>query len=196
VNGNRRNKLALRICFGSTTLSVGSCIVLEPIRVPLGVGHAPNLYFISNHHHIRVCVLFRSYLSLNSVVVHQFVRPPPRDQYSFDCVLPVLACVLDCACKDKPSWWGHSCVTGDNQWSSGVAIARICSLGALDHQRRGLHPIKLSYLTEDRASPSISLHRDVFHCLACLWITQWPLTTRVLGFMGSKTLFCASVASP
>jgi hypothetical protein len=75
VNGNRRNKLALRICFGSATLSVGSCIVLEPIRVPLGVGHAPNLYFISNHHHIRVCVLFRSYLSLNSVAVHRFVRP-------------------------------------------------------------------------------------------------------------------------
>jgi hypothetical protein len=32
-------------------------------------------------------------------------------------------------------WRGHSCVMGDNQWSSGVVIARIYSLGALDHQR-------------------------------------------------------------
>jgi hypothetical protein len=45
---------------------------------------------------------------------------------------------------------------GDNQWSSGVAIVRICSIEALDHQRRDLHPIKLSYLTEDRASSSIT----------------------------------------
>jgi hypothetical protein len=40
-----------------------------------GVMQAPNLYFISNHHHIRVWVLLRSYLSSNSVVVHRFVRP-------------------------------------------------------------------------------------------------------------------------
>jgi hypothetical protein len=47
------------------------------------------------------------------------------------------------------------CVTGDNQWSSGVVIVRSRSLRALDHQRRDLHPIKLSYLTEDRALSSI-----------------------------------------
>jgi hypothetical protein len=41
---------------------------------------------------------------------------------------------------------------GDNQWSCGVVIARNRSLGALDHQRRDLHSIKLSYLTEDRAA--------------------------------------------
>jgi hypothetical protein len=76
---------------------------------------------------------------------------PTRNQHSFGYVLPVLACVLDCACRDKPSWRGHSCVTGENQQSSGVVIARICSLGALDHQRRDLHSIKLSYLTKDRA---------------------------------------------
>jgi hypothetical protein len=70
---------------------------------------------------------------------------------------PVLACVLDCACRDKPSWRGHSCVTGDNQWSCGVVIARNRSLGALDHQRRDLHSIKLSYLMEDRATSSINL---------------------------------------
>jgi hypothetical protein len=80
-----------------------------------------------------------------------------RNQHNFGCVLPVLACVLDCAFRDKPLWRGHLCVTGDKQCSRGVVIARIRSLGALDHQRRDLHPIKLSYLTEDRALPSITL---------------------------------------
>jgi hypothetical protein len=76
------------------------------------------------------------------------------------CVLDcVLACVLDCACRDKPSWRGHSCVTGDNQWSRGVVIARNRSLGALDHQRRDLHSIKLLYLTEDRAASSINWYQ-------------------------------------
>jgi hypothetical protein len=36
-------------------------------------------------------------------------------------------------------------------------IARNCLLGALDHQRRDLHSIKLSYLTEDRAASTITL---------------------------------------
>jgi hypothetical protein len=36
-------------------------------------------------------------------------------------------------------------------------IARNRSLGALDHQRRDLHSIKLSYLTEDRAASTIIL---------------------------------------
>jgi hypothetical protein len=89
---------------------------------------------------------------------------PPRDQCSFDYVLPVLACVLDCACKDKPSWKGHSYVTCDNQWSSGVVIARIRSLRALDHERRNLHPIKLSYHTEDQALLPIKWYQD----LGCL----------------------------
>jgi hypothetical protein len=44
----------------------------------------------------------------------------------------------------------------DNQRSSGVVIARIRSLEALDHQRRDLHPIKLSYLTDDRAFAILS----------------------------------------
>jgi hypothetical protein len=35
-------------------------------------------------------------------------------------------------------------------------IARNRSLGALDHQRRDLHSIKLSYLTEDRAASTIT----------------------------------------
>jgi hypothetical protein len=38
-------------------------------------------------------------------------------------------------------------------------IARNRSLGALDHQRRDLHSIKLSYLTEDRAASTISVPR-------------------------------------
>jgi hypothetical protein len=50
--------------------------------------------------------------------------------------------------------------TGDNQWSSDVVIARSGSFGALDHQRRDLHPNKLSYLTEDRASFSIKCYQD------------------------------------
>jgi hypothetical protein len=41
----------------------------------------------------------------------------------------------------------------DNQRSSGVVIARSHLLGALDHQRRDLHSIKLSYLTEDESRP-------------------------------------------
>jgi hypothetical protein len=67
---------------------------------------------------------------------------------------PVLACVLDCACRDKPSWRGHSCDTSDNQWSGGVVIAGFCSFGALDHQRRVLHQSSLLYLTEDQDSTS------------------------------------------
>jgi hypothetical protein len=69
---------------------------------------------------------------------------------------PILASVLGCAYRDKPLWRGHLCSTSDNQRSNGVVIARIRSLGALDHQRRDLHLIKLSYLTEDRASSSIT----------------------------------------
>jgi hypothetical protein len=42
-------------------------------------------------------------------------------------------------------------------------IARNRSLGALNHQRRDLHSIKLSYLTEDRVASSITLHVIDFH---------------------------------
>jgi hypothetical protein len=41
---------------------------------------------------------------------HQIVSPssacetPSRNQHNFGCVLPILACVLDCACRDKHSW--------------------------------------------------------------------------------------------
>jgi hypothetical protein len=73
---------------------------------------------------------------------------------------PVLACVLGCTCRDKPPWWGHLCGTGDNPCSSGVVIVRICSLGALDHQHRDLHLIKLLYLTKDQASYSIKWYQD------------------------------------
>jgi hypothetical protein len=48
---------------------------------------------------------------------------------------------------------------GDNQWSRGVVIARNHSLRDLDHQRRDLYSIKLSYLTEDRAASSINLYQ-------------------------------------
>jgi hypothetical protein len=49
---------------------------------------------------------------------------------------------------------------GDNQRSRGVVIARNRSLGALDHQRRDLHSIKLSYLTEDRAASTINWYQN------------------------------------
>jgi hypothetical protein len=45
---------------------------------------------------------------------------------------------------------------GDNQQIRGVVIARNRLIGALDHQRRDLHSIKLLYLTEDRAASTIS----------------------------------------
>jgi hypothetical protein len=38
-------------------------------------------------------------------------------------------------------------------------IVRNRSLGALDHQRRDLHSIKLSYLTEDRAASTINWYQ-------------------------------------
>jgi hypothetical protein len=99
-------------------------------------------------------------------ICHRTVRrssvceTPSHNQHNFGCVLPILACVLNCACRDKPSWRGHSCVMGDNQRSSGIVIARIRSLGALGHQRQDLHPIKLSYLPKDWASSSIILDMD------------------------------------
>jgi hypothetical protein len=51
---------------------------------------------------------------------------------------------------------------GDNQQSRGVVIARNRSLGALDHQRRDLHSIKLSHLTEDRAVSTIKEGENFF----------------------------------
>jgi hypothetical protein len=48
---------------------------------------------------------------------------------------------------------------GDNQRIRGVVIERNRSLGALDHQRRDLHSIKILYLTEDRASSSIKWYQ-------------------------------------
>jgi hypothetical protein len=99
-----------------------------------GVTHALELYLFSSPHHIRVG------FGLDHIFIEECRRlsvckTPPHDQYSFDCVIPILACVLDCACRDKSPWHGHSCVIGDNQQSSSIVIARIRSLGALDHQR-------------------------------------------------------------
>jgi hypothetical protein len=49
-------------------------------------------------------------------------------------------------------------------------IASNRSLGALDHQRRDLHSIKLSYLTEDRAAPTINMPASIPHGLECIGI--------------------------
>jgi hypothetical protein len=56
---------------------------------------------------------------------------------------------------------------GDNQRSSGVVIVRSRSLGGLDHQRRDLHPIKLSYLTEDRPYPFYQIGCDICYGHGC-----------------------------
>jgi hypothetical protein len=40
-----------------------------------GFTPAPNLYFNSSCHHIRVSVLLRSHISSNNIVVHRFVKP-------------------------------------------------------------------------------------------------------------------------
>jgi hypothetical protein len=49
---------------------------------------------------------------------------------------------------------------GDNKWSSSLVIARIRLLGAVDHQRRDLHSIKLSCHMEDWALLSIKWYQD------------------------------------
>jgi hypothetical protein len=49
--------------------------MLEPIRDTPGVVGAPNLYFINSCHHTGFWIFLRSYLSSNSVSIHQFVRP-------------------------------------------------------------------------------------------------------------------------
>jgi hypothetical protein len=119
------------------------------------------------------------------------VRPHPVINTIWLRFFPVLACVLDCACRDKPSWRGHSCVTGDNQRSRGVVIARNRSLGALDHQRRDLHSIKLSYLMEDRASSTI--RRGINSLPSNRVVSQifGPITAHntITGFTGSPSPF-------
>jgi hypothetical protein len=49
-------------------------------------------------------VMLRSYLSSNSVVVHRFVRPHLMINTVLIAFFHVLACVLSCPCRDKPSW--------------------------------------------------------------------------------------------
>jgi hypothetical protein len=83
---------------------------------------APNLYFISNHHHIRVWVLLRSYLSSNSVVVHRFVRPHLVINAVFIAFFMFLLVFL--IMFAGISLHGEvTCVTCDNQWSSDVMVS-------------------------------------------------------------------------
>jgi hypothetical protein len=55
--------------------SLGRVSCWSPLGVPPRVVHVLNLYFNSSHYHIRVWFLLRTYISLNSIVVHLFVRP-------------------------------------------------------------------------------------------------------------------------
>jgi hypothetical protein len=47
--------------------SLGRVSCWSPLGVPLGVVHAPNLYFNSSYRHIRVWILLRSYMSSKSL---------------------------------------------------------------------------------------------------------------------------------
>src|SRR5438552_10799954 len=192
VNGKRRNKSASRICQGAASPSFGplgrvSC--WSPLGARPGVLHAPNPYLFSSRHHFRVWVLLR--FILEQCRRSSVCETPLRDQYSFDCNFSVLACVLGCTCRGKPSWRGHSCDTGDNQRSSGVVIARSRSFGALDHQRRDLHfnrlyltsrkigsnPLSLMFLTNSNTSfPS--------RCLGALSFSSVPSNSfRILRYL-------------
>ena len=118
----------------------------SPLGVPPGVVHATNLYFISSRYHIKVLILLRSYLSSNSVVVHRFVRP----QLVISAVLVVffLFLLMFLIALIGIILGGEvTCVTWVITNGAGVVIVRIRLLGALDHQRRDLDPIKLLYLT-------------------------------------------------
>jgi hypothetical protein len=70
---------------------------------------------------------------------------------------------------------------GDNQRSRGVVIARNSSLRALDHQRRDLHSIKLSYLMEDRATSSIKVGTWNLKCQASCALDHFFLLSHVLN---------------
>jgi hypothetical protein len=69
-------------------------------------------------------------------------------------------------------------------------IARNCSLGALDHQRRDLHSIKLSYLTEDRAASTINFH-DALDTLLRQALDRhtWSIEYRCVVFQHSRVVY-------
>ena len=62
INGNRRNKLASRICQGAATPSFGPLdhvSSLGPLGARLGVLHDPRVFINNRHSSIRVWVLLR-----------------------------------------------------------------------------------------------------------------------------------------
>jgi hypothetical protein len=142
-------------CCDTVYWAVGPCIASKPIRGEIR-GHAcPNTLYIQHpsSHYDGFFLDHICHLTMSSFIG---LWNPTSWSMQFWLRSSCSCLCFYCACRDKPSWWRHSCVTGDNQRSSGVVIARICSLGALDHQCRDLHPIKLLYLKEDRASSSIT----------------------------------------
>jgi hypothetical protein len=60
--------------------------ILSVVAATLGFGFVSIISVIEQYRRSLVC------------------ETPPHDQCSFDCVLPILTCDLDCACRDKPSW--------------------------------------------------------------------------------------------
>jgi hypothetical protein len=150
----------LRFCFGVATPSVGpldrvSC--WSPLGVPPGVVHAPNLYFNSSRHHIRVWIFLRSYLSSNSIVVYRFMRPHLVINVvliAFFLFLLVFLIALagislrgDVTCVSR--------VITNEHWCSDCEDSFARSLGSSTSRSPS---IKLPYLTKDQASPSINGH--------------------------------------
>jgi hypothetical protein len=91
----------------------------------------------------------------NSFTARWFVKPHIRalrhSSASLVAFFSVLACVLGCTCRDKPSWCGQLvCARVDNQRSRGVVIARLRTfVWSLLHQCRDLLQLTYPYLAED-----------------------------------------------
>jgi hypothetical protein len=102
----------------------------------------------------------------NSFVALRFVKPHIceliHSSASLVVFFPVLACVLSCTYRDKPSWQGQLVCAGvDNQWSRGVVIARLqSSVRSLLHQYQDFHQSTYFYLAEDRELTSHQVVSD------------------------------------
>ena len=82
VIGNRQNKTESRICVGAASPIFGlwALYLVEPNQGRVQrVLHDPRVFIFSHHRTIRVRVLLRSILFINSFAVHRFVRPQLRE---------------------------------------------------------------------------------------------------------------------
>ena len=82
VIGNRQNKRESRICVGAASLifCLWALYLVEPNSERVQrVLHDPRVFIYSHRRTIRVRVLLRSILFINSFAVHRFVRPQLRE---------------------------------------------------------------------------------------------------------------------